>query len=257
MFDILYAILGIILFFFGASVFSFLNVVIYRVPKGISFVTGRSMCPGCGKNLRGIDMVPVLNWFYLRGKCHFCKARISVRYPLIETLGGGLSLLCVWKFGISFQALTVFAFLCVLTVTAMVDLDTMEIPNGFVIAAAVVGVLSIGAFPELSIISRIIGVFSVSVPLLLITLLVPGGFGGGDIKLMAACGIFLGWKVSLLSLCFGILTGGLYGIWLLAARRKGRKDHFAFGPFLCLGMTVALFWGERVLNWYLGFFSII
>lgn len=202
-------------------------------------------------------MVPVLNWVYLGGKCHYCKERISVRYPLIETLGGGLSLLCVWEFGISLQALAVFTFLCVLTVTAMVDLDTMEIPNGFVIAAAVVGILSIGAFPELSIISRIIGVFSVSVPLLLITLLVPGGFGGGDIKLMAACGIFLGWKLSLLSLCFGLLTGGFYGIWLLAARKKGRKDHFAFGPFLCLGMTVALFWGERILNLYLDFFRII
>lgn len=249
----LYALSAILIFFFGAAIFSFLNVVIYRVPKKLSFVKGRSMCPSCEKSLQGLDMVPVLNWLYLGGKCRYCKAKISLRYPLVELLGGVLALLCMMYFT-PWQALVAFAFLCVLTVVALVDLDTMEIPNGFVLWAAAIAVGSIFVFPELTLLSRIIGIFSVSVPLLLITLLVPGGFGGGDIKLMAACGLFLGWKLTLVSLGFGLLTGGAYAVWLLATRKKGRKEHFAFGPFLCLGMTAALFWGEAVLRWYLGLF---
>lgn len=253
---LMYVLIGTVIFFFGASVFSFINVVIYRLPRKLSFVNGRSMCPHCQKTLRGRDMLPVLNWFYLRGKCHFCGEPIALRYPLIEGLGGCLALLCVKYFGAVPAAAVVFAFLCILTVVAFVDLDTMEIPNGLVLWAGVVGVISIFVFPEVNLISRIIGIFSVSLPLFLITLAVPGGFGGGDIKLMAACGLFLGWKLCLLSLCFGLLTGGLYGIWLLAAGKKGRKEHFAFGPFLCLGMTVALFWGEQILDWYLSFFLL-
>jgi len=95
--------------------------------------------------------------------------------------------------------------------------------------------------------------FCVSVPLLLLTLLIPGAFGGGDIKLMAACGFFLGWKLNLIALAIGIFTGGIWGIWLLATKKKERKEHFAFGPFLCVGVVCAWFLGERLLDWYWGF----
>lgn len=245
-----------LLFFIGASIFSFLNVVIYRVPRKQNFVTGRSMCPVCGKTLLGLDMVPVLNWFFLKGKCRFCKGKISVRYPLVEAFGGFCMLLSVMVLGFNIKAVLVFAFLCMLVVVSLVDLDTMEIPNGFVIWAAILGVISIFVFPEIDFMSRIIGIFSVSVPLLVLSLLISGAFGGGDIKLMAACGIFLGWKLNLLSLFFGILTGGIYGIYLLTTRKKGRKEHFAFGPFLCIGMMVSVFWGDNLLNWYLGLFGL-
>lgn len=253
MLTFLYALSAVILFFLGASIFSFLNVVIYRVPKKLSFVKGRSMCPSCGNTLQGIDMVPVFNWLYLGGKCRFCKAKISPRYPLVELLGGCLALLCAVCFP-SVQGVLVFAFLCMLTVVALVDLDTMEIPNGFVLWVAGIAMASIFFFPEITLFSRMIGIFSVSVPLLLITLLVPGGFGGGDIKLMAACGLFLGWELCVLSFGIGLLLGGGYAVWLLATRKKGRKEHFAFGPFLCLGMTVAFFWGDAIIHWYLGLF---
>ena len=95
----------------------------------------------------------------------------------------------------------------------------------------------------------------VSLPLYLLTIPVPGAFGGGDIRLTAACGIFLGWKLNLLALFLAVMGGGIYGMWLLATKRKGKKDHFAFGPFLCVGMAIAMFAGENILNWYLGFFS--
>lgn len=199
-------------------------------------------------------MVPVLGWVFLGGKCRYCKAGISVRYPLVELAGGIAAVLCSYHFGINPRAIIAFLFLCVLTVVSFVDMDTMEIPFSLVIAAALMGVLSVLFFPEISFVERVIGIFCVSVPLYLLTVAVPGAFGGGDIKLMAACGIFLGWKLNLLALFLGVMGGGIYGFWLLAAKRKKRTDHFAFGPFLCLGMAAALFWGEKILDWYLGFF---
>ncbi len=241
-------------FLLGCCIFSFLNVVIYRLPKKMDFVTGRSACPFCGHALGAPDMVPVLGWVFLGGKCRYCKAGISVRYPLVELAGGIAAVLCSYHFGINPRAIIAFLFLCVLTVVSFVDMDTMEIPFSLVIAAALMGVLSVLFFPEISFAERGIGIFCVSVPLYLLTVAVPGAFGGGDIKLMAACGIFLGWKLNLLALFLGVMGGGIYGFWLLAAKRKKRTDHFAFGPFLCLGMAAALFWGEKILDWYLGFF---
>lgn len=242
-----------IILFIGASIFSFLNVVIYRAPRHLSFITGRSICPKCGKQLKAIDMFPILNWVFLRGKCHFCKSPISLRYPMVELLGGVFAILVVWQYGWSLQSVLIFAFLCILTVTAFVDYDTMEIPNGFVIAALISGIAAIFLFPQISLLSRLIGFLCVSLPMLLITFLIPGAFGGGDIKLMAACGLFLGWQLTLLSFFLAVLGGGAYGGWLLITKKKGRKEHFAFGPFLCVGMAAAVFIGTPIINWYAGF----
>lgn len=244
------AFLWLLVFAAGASIFSFLNVVIYRLPAGISFAKGRSHCPKCGAELRWYDMVPVLNWFYLGGKCRSCKAPISFRYPAVELLGGVLALLCAAYQGYTAKAAVTFAFLAILTAIAFIDWDTMEIPNGLVLAVLAAGIASwiCGGLTPLE---RIIGAVCVSVPMLALTLAIPGAFGGGDIKLMAAAGVFLGWKLCALSAFLAILAGGTYGIYLLAAKKKGRKEQFAFGPFLCAGMAAAVFWGEKLLSWYL------
>lgn len=242
--------LYIMVFILGACLFSFLNVVIYRVPRKLNFLTGRSQCPACGHRLGAGDLVPLVSWLGLRGRCRYCQVRVSRRYPLVELLGGSLALVSLWRFGPGPQALLAFAFMTLLTAVALVDLDTMEIPNGFVLAAALLAVPAFGLFPAVSWGSRLLGLVAVSGVLLVITLLVPGAFGGGDIKLMAACGLFLGWKLSLLAFFLAVLGGGAYGVIVLARRQKGRKDHFAFGPFLCLGMLVALLWGEALLRGY-------
>lgn len=248
------AVLYLLVFMAGAGIFSFLNVVVYRLPRKISYVKGRSHCPSCDATLRWYDMVPVFNWFYLRGKCRECGARISFRYPAVETLGGALALLCVYRFGMGAEAVAAFAFLAVLTVVALIDADTMEIPNGLVIWILIIAAAAwvCGLEPVWQ--ERLIGLVCVSVPMLLITLAIPGAFGGGDIKLMAAAGLFLGWRLTLVAAFLAIVAGGLYGIWLLATRKKGKKEHFAFGPFLCAGMAAALFWGTPLLEWYLGLF---
>lgn len=248
------AILTIFIFILGSCIFSFLNVVIYRLPRKLNFITGRSMCTSCGHTLGFFDMIPVIGWVFLRGKCRYCKERVSARYPAVELLGGMLGVLCLYQYGITVRAAIAFVFLCILTVVSFVDADTMEIPFSLVLSAAFVGILSCLFFPEIPLLERLFGVICVSLPLFLLTVAVPGAFGGGDIKLTAACGIFLGWKFNMLSLFLAVMGGGAYGFWLLATKKKGKKDHFAFGPFLCAGMAAAMFVGEGLMDWYLGFF---
>lgn len=255
-------ILYIFIFLFGACTFSFVNVLVYRVPKGIPFGNERSICPKCGNILKPYDMVPVLGYMWLGGKCRFCKEKISIRYPLIETLGGVLALLCARCYldlqeiivRNMLQLILTFVLFSILAAISFIDIDTLEIPNGLVFVVLICGILSIFLFPKISLLERGIGVICISVPLLLITIVIPGAFGGGDIKLMAALGVFLGWKWSVAAFAFAVLTGGTYGIFLLLSKKKSRKEHFAFGPFLCVGAMIAILYGNTIINWYLGFY---
>ena len=240
-------ILGILVFFTGTCIFSFLNVIIYRVPRQMSFVKGFSICPSCGKRLGPKDLVPVFSYLFLKGRCRYCKASIGIRDTLIEVLGGLLALLCVYKYENYGTALTVFAFFSILTVVAFLDIDTMEIEDGCQIAAVIVAAISIVTMPGISLLARLAGALCVSLPMLVLAVVIPGAFGGGDIKLMAACGLFL----TLVSAALAILFGGIYGCYLLAAKKADRKAHFAFGPFLCIGMAIGLLYGIRLIDWYL------
>ena len=263
-------ILGIFLFFLGSSVFSFLNVVIFRVPRGEEFIKTRSHCPGCGRTLTPLELIPVVSYVCLGGKCRTCGSKIGLRDVLVELLGSCLCILSFWYYfqapveslaagllgdfcGRFLAALTAFAFFSVLTVITFIDIDTMEIKPGTVIAVAVLAVISYFTMPPVSILSRIIGALCVSLPMFLLTLVINGAFGGGDIKLMAAAGLFLGWKTTLVSTLLAFVFGALWAVWLLISKKKGRKDHFAFGPFLCMGMAAGLLYGDAVIQWYLGF----
>ncbi|MDO4458915.1 MAG: prepilin peptidase [Clostridia bacterium] len=254
-----------LVFMLGAAVFSFLNVVIYRLPRGMNYISGRSLCTSCGKKLKSYHMVPVFSWFLLGGKCAYCKAKISFRYAFMELLGGFSALFCLWYFtGLRLTAfgdhkaiigaVLYFAVICVLTCTAFIDADTMEIPNRFPLVLALLGIASAFCFHNMGIAERVIGVFCVSLPMFLMCLVIDGAFGGGDIKLMAAAGIMLGWKLSLVSLFFALISGGAYAVYLLVSGKKERKEHFAFGPFLCLGIVTGLFYGAQILEWYLALF---
>lgn len=218
-------LLYMLVFVAGACFFYFLNGIIYLIPRKLGFKEGYRA---------------------------FRKAGFRPRYLISIVLGGAAAVASQIYVGSPAASVTVILFLGLLLVVGFVDWDTMEIPDSFVAAAFILGLLSVFTMRDTGILSRIIGIFAVSVPLLLLTLAVPGAFGGGDIKLMAGCGLFLGAKLCLLSLAFAVLTGGLYGIWLLLTRKKGGKEHFAFGPFLCVGMAAALFVGDWVLNWYMG-----
>lgn len=259
---VFWILLYFVLFMLGASVFSFINVVVYRLPRGLNYVSGHSICPDCGEKLKWYHLVPIFSYLFLGGKCGFCRKKIPFRYTFMELLGGILAILIFSEYVdlLNFEYLSllrfllVFALSSVLTAIAFIDWDTMEIPNGLVIFIAVFGAASILIFPQISVLERVIGALCVSVPFLLLTLAIDGAFGGGDIKLMAAAGIFLGWKLTLTALFVALLFGGGYGIYLLAAKKKGRKDHFAFGPFLCGGIIISQLFGQYILGWYLSFF---
>ena len=238
---------------FGAGVccFSFLNVVVWRLPRREPFFVGRSRCPACGRTLMPWELVPCVSFLALGGRCHGCGAPIPRRDFWVEALGGALFLACAVRFGpgMARPALS-FAVLFLLTAVALLDWDTMEIDDRFHAAIFLCALLAVKLFPEISIPSRLIGAFCVSVPMLLLALVIPGGFGGGDIKLMFALGLYLGWKQTLLTAFFAVLGGGGYAMHLLKTGKAGRRDQFAFGPFLCAGAALALLCGEAILGWY-------
>ena len=254
---------------FGACVFSFLNVLIYRVPRKLNWVSGRSMCPQCEHALAPKDLVPVFSWLFLRGKCRYCGAPIRACYTAVELLGAVCALFCLCVWGPTLVAVFGFALCALMTTVAFIDHDTREIPNGLVVATAVLGAFTLATglvapsvlpgavFPAADVtwLDRVIGVFAASAPLLLVALLT-GGFGGGDIKLMAALGLALGWKLTLLTLFGGIVLGGIYAICLLVSKRAGAKDAFAFGPFLCLCAIISSAYGNGLIQSYLGLFGL-
>ena len=160
------------------------------------------------------------------------------------------------RFGFSGRAAIVFFSACVLLTVALIDHDTQEIPDGLCIALAVLGIASIFGIPGVRLLDRAIGVFAVSVPMLLVNLLVPTSFGFGDVKLTAAAGLLLGWRALLVGMFVALLLGGGYGAYVLLRKKLGRRDHFAFGPALAAGMTVALFYGDAAALWYRSLLSL-
>lgn len=250
----LYIVYYIFAFLLGLCIGSFLNVCIYRIPLGISVAKGRSICPSCETTLKGYDMVPLLSFALLRGKCRSCAAKISPRYPLVEGLTGVLFLLLALVYGFTFAAGIYAVFFACLVCIAFIDMDTQIIPDRFHIVIACLGVAAIFLVPDILWYEHLIGAVCVSLPLLIVALLT-GGFGFGDIKLMAAAGLLLGWKLILVGLFVGVIVGALFAVVLLARKKAGRKTKMPFGPFLALGLVTATLVGPTVIQWYTALLS--
>lgn len=256
---ILEGILYVIRFFFGAAIFSFLEVVIDRLPREESVVKGRSHCTSCGRELTAGELIPCVSFLVLRGKCKGCGAKIPARDFWTELAGGAAFIGCGLLYGcgsseiISLRGAVIFTYLGILLIVALIDWDTQIIYDRFHILILILAVISFVLFPEHGLADRLIGAVVISVPMLVLTLVIPGAFGGGDIKLMAVCGLFLGTAPIVCSMFFGIVTGGLYAAVMLKSGKLGKKDQFAFGPFLALGLAVAALWGDQIVAWYLKF----
>ena len=243
-------LLYIFIFLFGICIGSFLNVVILRVPAGESVVTGPSHCPCCGRNLKWRELVPLFSFLALRGRCAGCGEKISPQYPLIEAAAGLLWVFLFWRFGLSLTALLACLFVSALLALSVIDARTGEIPLGincFILAlGAAATALDFSNWP-----AHIIGLFALSAPLLLVWFVTKGaGVGGGDIKLLAAAGLLLGWKQLLLAVFIGCLAAVIVHLPRMALKKAGRA--LAFGPYLSFGMFLSLVWGESMINWYLG-----
>lgn len=256
MIELLQGILWMLRFFLGASVFSFLNAAACRLPRGES-MGGRSHCEECGRKLAPWELIPCVSYLALGQKCRGCGKNIAAGNFWMEVFGGLLFLFCgvYWGFGawglLSLQGLLAFLYVGILTVIAIIDWKTKIIYDRFQLAIALLGLCALFVFPEHSIKERMFGFLAVAVPMLLLAFLVEGAFGGGDIKLMAVSGFLMGGKAIVAAMLLGLVCGGVYCGVMLWKKKLGRKDTFAFGPFLALGLGIAFFWGDALADWYL------
>ncbi|MGX8835199.1 prepilin peptidase [Amedibacillus sp. YH-ame6] len=244
-------------FFIGICIASFINVVIWRVPQKLSIAKGRSFCPNCKHELKWMDLIPIFSYLFLRGKCRYCGAKIPMRDTVIECIGGIFAVFCFWKYPFQLEALFVFILFVILLAITMIDFDTMEIPNGLVLMLfiPIIGMLFVQT--DVSVIDRIVGFFSVSLPMYVLTRCIPDCFGGGDIKLIAVCGILLGWELTLFATFVSLLLGGGYAIYLLLRKKTEKDSYMAFGPYLSIGIMVSLLYGNEIIHSYLMFFGLI
>ncbi|MDH4100339.1 MAG: prepilin peptidase [Nitrospirota bacterium] len=240
-------------FLFGLAVGSFLNVCIYRLPKQESVVFPASHCPGCGSSIRWHDNIPVLSYLVLGGRCRHCKASISWQYPMVELATGVLFFVAVAIFGVSQETPVYLLLLSALIVIAVIDLEHQIIPDRITLPGIPLGLICSTFLLPTGLVDALIGLAAGGGGFYLIAVISRGGMGGGDIKLMAMLGAFLGWKAIIITTLIGSLMGAIVGIFLMAVKGRGRKHAVPFGPFLATGALVALFWGEQLVTWYTGF----
>ena len=244
----------IIIFIFGITIGSFLNVCIYRIPLHESIVTAPSHCMTCGRRLKWYDLVPVFSWLFLGGKCRNCKTRISPQYPIIEILNGVLYVLICVVCGLNYRSLVICFMTSALVVLSVIDWRTYEIPFGINVFLFILGIAATALDPA-HILSHLVGMVCVS-GFLGILYVVSGGraIGGGDIKLMFACGLILGWQKIILAFLLGCIIGSV--IHLIRIKVKGAGHVLAMGPYLSVGIFLAALWGEQWIGWYLGCLGI-
>ncbi len=241
--------LYILIFLFGLVIGSFLNVLIYRIPKHEDFVKIRSHCMVCGYQLQWFDLVPLVSWILLGGKCRKCKTRISVQYPIIEALNGILYVAVFLFYGFSIESLLYCLLFSTLIALSVIDFRTYEIPIGFNVFILALGLVRV-ATDYRNWLTYLIGFLAVSIPLYLIFLFTKGrGIGGGDIKLMAVCGLLLGWKLVVLGFLLGCILGSV--IHLIRMKVSKVEHVLAMGPYLSLGIMIATLWGNQLISWYL------
>lgn len=244
-----------VIILFGLSIGSFLNVVIARLPEHRSFWWSRSSCLACSTPIAWQDNIPLLSFVALRGRCRACGAAISWRYPVVEASTALLFAAAYALFGLTPHFAVALMLLAALIAMTAIDLRYQIIPDVITLPGIVAGFLVNLATGRVAWTDSLLGIALGGGLFLLIILASGGGMGGGDMKLGAMLGAFLGWKVALLSVFVAVSLGGLLAVAVLASGLRGRKDPIPFGPFLATGGAVGLFWGERLVGWYVSGFG--
>ena len=242
----------------GLTIGSFLNVCIYRLPRGESVVTPPSRCPGCGQGLRWFDNVPVLGWLLIGGRCRHCRTAVSPMYPIVESVTTLLFLLQLWQIGWQPLLAIRLLFVSAMIVLFVIDLQHRILPNAITLPGIVVGLMAC-LFFEPGWRSALIGVAAGGGVLWVVgeayfRLRGEEGMGFGDVKMLAMIGAFLGWQLMLVTLLTASLTGSIIGGAMIAVDRGNMKYALPLGSFLAVGAVVATHVGYPLLEWYLGFY---
>jgi leader peptidase (prepilin peptidase)/N-methyltransferase len=242
----------------GLSVGSFLNVCIFRLPRGASLLRPRSRCPGCEYQLRWYDNIPVVSYLLLAGRCRSCRSRINLRYPVVEILTAIIFVAHYEVFGLTALLVVRLLFACALIVLFAIDLEHQILPNVITLPGIVGGLILSLVFPP-GVLDAALGVLLGGGVLWLIGeayYRVAGqeGMGGGDVKMLAMVGAFLGWKQVILTLIVSSIAGSLLGLLLILSRRGNMKQALPFGTFIAIGALLSSLVGERIVQWYAGMF---
>ena len=253
-----YGVNDVLIFILGLIVGSFSNVCIYRIPRNESIIFPASHCPKCRSNIKPIDNIPLLSFILLKGRCRNCKSKISIQYPVVELITGLIYLIIYLIYGLSIQSLIYIILSSALIIIAFIDLNEQIVPDVISLPGIVIGFILSFFVPYISFVNSALGVFVgggiiLGIGLAGSALFKREAMGGGDVKLAAMIGAFLGWRYIIISLFLGFFTGALAGIILILSKIKSREDAVPFGPFIVLGSIITLLWGEKILIWYLGF----
>ncbi|SCP94728.1 prepilin peptidase [Anaerobium acetethylicum] len=241
-------LIAIVIFSYGIVIGSFLNVCIYRIPLQESTAKARSHCMACGTGLKWYELIPVFSYAALRGKCRTCKSSISIQYPVVELVNGILYLMIFWVNGMNAVSVLYCFLTSALIVLSVIDFRTYEIPFGINVFILALGLIRL-ALDYSNWSEYAIGLLVVSGFLYLIYIVTKGrGIGGGDVKLMAACGLLLGWKLIILAFFLGCILGSV--IHLIRMRLSDEDHVLAMGPYLSAGVFVAALWGRQLTEWY-------
>lgn len=235
-------------FIIGAIIGSFLNVCIYRIPNNESVIKPPSHCFSCGERLRYKDMIPVIGYFINRGRCNYCGVKYSIRYSLIELITGVVYSLVYLRYGYTFETLYMLILCSTIIAMIFIDIDHHIIPDRIHVIIIILGLLRSIQFTHDSILFMVGGFLIGGGVIFLIALI--GPMGGGDIKLFASLGIWLGPLNTIFAIILSFIIGGVYGALLLIFKFKDRKDHIAFGPFIGIAGLAMIIFSNEILRFY-------
>lgn len=241
------------IFIFGAIIGSFLNVCIYRIPRGESIAFPPSHCTSCKKEIKWYDLIPIISYIFLRGKCRYCREKISIRYPIVEFITALLFLADYNIYGLTFDFVKYITFMSFLIVIGMIDYDTTDVYFSTTLSGIVSGVIFIGVldYNTLPVKSYIYGGILGGGFLALIILITKGGMGWGDAEISLMSGLFLGFKLTILMLFLSFIIGSIVGIVLILLGKKSKKDYIPFGPYIALSAVLCVLSGEKIFSFYM------
>ena len=250
---LLQIILYLLAFLYGIVIGSFINVLTIRIPRKENFIKTRSHCDSCGYELKWYDLIPIVSYLSLGGKCRKCKQKISASHLYMEVLSGILYVLAFFAVGFSLEGIMICLLSSALLALSVIDFKTYEIPVGFQYVIFLFAVMNT-ALDYKNWLDHVIGFFAVSLFLYLLYIISKGAAIGGDVKLMAVCGLFLGWKLVILAFLVGCVLGSV--IHIIRMKLSGESHVLAMGPYLSMGVYIAALWGDRMITWYLGLLGI-